>query len=289
MPMKEKQSSITAQGIAAIRAIESSKPPEERICYDPLARRLVSPVFYLLAKLLAGYGEWRAPGAMEFIIARARCFDDYLQAHLDDGIEQLVILGAGLDSKAYRFEQLIGDVKVFEVDHPATQREKRKKLERVFGELPGHVSFVPVDFNQETLEKLYEFGYQKACKTLFIWEGVTYYLTAEGVDSTLRFVRENSGEASAIAFDYVYTSALTAAHKRGEVARMQRYGGLTGEPLTFGIQEGQLQDFLGRRGYVQIENVTGEDLKRAYFTGANRERPIAPIYAIAHATVGPPL
>lgn len=285
--MKRKRSSITAQGIAAIRAVESSKPPEVRICYDPLARQLVDPLFFLLTKLFAGYGAWRAPGTMEFILARTRCMDNYLQACLDSGIEQLVILGAGLDSRAYRFKKLMGLVKVFEVDQPATQQDKRTKLVKIFGGLPEHVSLVPLDFDIETLEILYEYGYQKECKTLFIWEGVTYYLGAEAVDSTLRFVVENSGEASTIIFDYVYTSALTAAQKRGEISRMQRYSRFTGEPLTFGIEEGKVEQFLSEHGYIQIENISPEDLKKAYFTGVNRNRTIAPIYAIVHATVRP--
>lgn len=224
---------------------------------------------------------------MEFILARTRCMDDYLQACLDRDIEQLVILGAGLDSRAYRFKSLIERVKVFEVDQPATLQNKHTKLVKIFGELPDHVSLVPLDFNTETLEKLYEYGYQKECKTLFIWEGVTYYLIAEAVDSTLRFVVENSGEASSIIFDYVYTSALTAARKRGEIARMQRYGRFTGEPLTFGIEEGKVEQFLSERGFIQIENISPEDLKKAYFTGINQNRPIAPIYAIVHAAVRP--
>ena len=285
--MKRNQSSVTAQGIAAIRAIESSKPLEQRICYDPLARQLVSPVFYLLTKLFAGYGRWRAPGTMEYIVARTRCIDDYLQAYLDSGIEQLVILGAGLDSRAYRFKQLIGHVNMFEVDHPATQLEKRRILARIFGEVPEYVSFVPLDFNEETLEKLYDFGYHKQRRTLYIWEGVTFYLAAEAVDTTLRFVVENSGQASSIIFDYVYSSALTATHKRGEITRMQRYGRITGERLTFGIEQGKVVDFLCQRGYHQIKEITSQYLKKAYFTGTKRERPIAPIYAIVHATVCP--
>jgi O-methyltransferase involved in polyketide biosynthesis len=100
--MKKKQASITAQGIAFARALESSKPEGERICYDPMARRLISPAFYGLCRLFAGYGERKGPGVLAFLATRHRCMDDYLQTCLVDGIEQLVILGAGLDSRAYR-------------------------------------------------------------------------------------------------------------------------------------------------------------------------------------------
>jgi methyltransferase (TIGR00027 family) len=288
--MKRSRPSITAEGIAAVRAVESAKPAGERVCYDPLARRLVSPFYYYLTKLLAGYGEWRAPGTMGFLVARARFIDDTLQACLDapleDRIKQLVILGAGLDSRAYRFAGLQEGVKAFEVDRPATQAEKRRKLGQVLGRLPEHVTFVPLDFNHESLDKLFDFGYERRVKTLFIWEGVTYYLAAAAVDGTLGFVGHNSGPGSSIVFDYVYASALTAAHKRGEIARMQRYGRFTGERLTFGIEEGRVGEFLAERGFVQVENVTAEDLQRRYFGGPNRDRTIAPIYAIVHARVG---
>jgi methyltransferase (TIGR00027 family) len=284
--MKRTQASITAQGIAFVRALESSKPAGERICYDPLARQLISPAFYLLCKLSAGYAERKGPGVLGFLAARCRYIDDYLQACLETGLDQLVILGAGLDSRAYRFEQLAGRVRVFEVDHPATQQVKIRKLAKVLGKLPEHVTHVPIDFNEETLQKLFDFDYNPQVKTLFIWEGVVHYITAEAVDQTLESVLKNSAPGSSIIFDYVYTSALTAARKRGEIVRMQRAKRYTGEGLVFGIEEGQIEAFLRVRGYTQIRNVTSEDLKRLYFTGVNRTRAIAPIYAIVHATVG---
>lgn len=283
--MKKMQASTTAQGIAFVRALESSKPAGERICYDPLARRLVSPAFYLLGKLFAGYAERRGPGVVGFLAARCRYVDDFLQECLKTGLEQLVILGAGLDSRAYRFEQLLKQVKVFEVDHPATQQVKLGKLKKILGELPKYVTYVPIDFNEETLQKLFDFGYSRQAKTLFIWEGVVHYLAAQAVDQTLEFVLKNSGAESSIIFDYLYTSALTAAHKRAEITRMQRARRYTGEGLTFGIEEGQVEEFLRARGYTQVRNVTSEDLHKAYFTGVNQKRPIAPVYAIVHATV----
>lgn len=284
--MRRRQASTTAQGIAFLRALESSKPEGERICTDPLARRLISPWFYWLSRLFAGYAERKGPGMIGFLVARCRYIDDYLQTCLETGLDQLVILGAGLDSRAYRFEQLTGHVDVFEVDHPATQQVKLGKLDKILGKRPGHVTYVPIDFNQETLHKLFDFGYSPQVRTLFIWEGVVHYLIAEAVDQTLEFVRQHSGSGSSIIFDYVYTSALTATHKRGEIVRMQRTRRYTGEGLVFGIEEGQVEAFLRARGYTQIQNVTSQDLERICFTGVNQARTIAPIYAIVHATVG---
>ena len=284
--MNKSQSSITARGAAFARALESSLPAGERVCCDPLARQMISTPFYLFCKLFAGYGEARAPGLLGFIAARTRFIDDYLQGCLAGGLEQLVILGAGLDSRAYRFEQL-KERQVFEVDHPATQQGKIEKVKKILGDLPRHVVYAPIDFNQKTLHKLLDLGYDEQRQTLFIWEGVTYYLAAEAVDNTLAFVSAHSGQGSSIIFDYVYASALTAAHKRGEVARIQRYRRFTGEGLVFGIEEGKVEEFLSRRGYTHITNTASQDLKQAYFTGVHQNRPVASIYAIVHARVGP--
>ncbi len=288
--MKRNQSSLTATGIAVNRAYESSKPPGERICYDPYARQFVNPLLYHLFAffIVIGYAERRGPGVQAFLAARDRYIDDYMEACLDNGIEQLVILGAGFDSRAYRFKSLRGRVKVFEVDHPATQGVKLEKVKKILGAIPDYVVYVPIDFNKETLgERLYGCGYDKRRKTLFIWQGVTPYLTPEAVDNTLAFVANNSGAGSSIVFDYMYAAALKARHKRGEVASMQRYRGMTGEGLTFGIEEGTVEEFLSQRGFYRVKNVTAEDLKRLYFTGVNQKRQVAPIYAIVSATVKP--
>jgi methyltransferase (TIGR00027 family) len=286
--MRKDQPSFTAAGIALARAIESTKPAGERVCYDPFARHFIGRLFFYFLRLFVdiGYSEKRGPGVMGFLVARDRYIDDYLQSCLDDGLEQLVILGAGYDSRAYRFEKLKGQVKVFEVDHPATQQAKKEKLRKILGELPEHVVYVPVDFATETLEKrLYESGYDKRLKTLFIWQGVTYYLTPEAVDSTLAFVANHSGQGSSIIFDYMDTSLLNGTIKRGEVSGMRRYRRFTGEGLTFGIDEGTIEKFLHQRGFCQIKNVTTGCLKKAYFTGVNQKREVAPGYAIVAATV----
>ena len=174
--MKKAQASGTAIGAAAVRAIESEKPANERICYDPFARRFIDTWVYLLMKLFAWYGEWHTKGGLTFIVCRCRYIDDYLQECLKSGVAQLVILGAGLDSRAYRNELHQGVARVFEVDHPATQASKIERVKKVFGKIPSHVTYISVDFVDETLDKLLTSGFDPSLKTLFIWEGVTPYL-----------------------------------------------------------------------------------------------------------------
>ena len=282
--MKRSQTSWTAQGTTAMRAIESAKPTDMRICYDPLARQFVVPWFYQIIRLLAGYGERRTHGALTFIVCRCRYLDDYLQQCLQAGVAQVVILGAGLDSRAYRGALVQGAVKTFEVDHPATQACKLSRLKAVLGAIPAHVTYVPIDFNVETLDTLLACGFDPSLKTLFLWEGVTQYLQAEAVDATLAWVRTHAAPGSTIIFDYLCAAELpNVPTPRNRVyAVLTR---LTGERRDFGIQHSRIVDFLAERGFTHVTDVSAEQLRRLYCTGPNQGRMVATNYAIVHAEV----
>ena len=184
----------------------------------------------------------------------------------------------------YRFN--LAGIKAFEVDHPATQADKLAKLQAVFGKTPEHVTYVPVDFNTQTLEtRLLKSGYDPKRKTLFIWQGVTMYLTGGAVDSTLAFVLKHSGAGSAIVFDYVYRSVLDGIQKQNEISNMRRYRFMTGEGLTFGIPEGAVETFLKERGFRSVKDVNADDLKAVYFTGKNAARAVAGGYGIVIGTI----
>jgi methyltransferase (TIGR00027 family) len=282
--MKKAQASGTAIGAAAVRAIESEKPANERICYDPFARRFIDPWVYLLMKLFAWYGEWHTKGGLTCIVCRCRYIDDYLQKRLKSGIAQLVILGAGLDSRAYRSELHQGVVKVFEVDHPATQASKIERVKKVFGKIPSHVAYVSVDFANETLDKLLSSGFDPSLKTLFIWEGVTPYLNMESVDATLAWVRANSAPGSAIIFDYQEMSGRQAIIRRDLLyAAVSR---VTDEKDVFGFEKGQIKDYLTKRGFTRVVDASADQLTHLYCTGPNQSRKVGSIYSIVHAEVG---
>ena len=293
--MKEGRPSFTAELHAIFRAGESAKPEHETVCYDPLARYFVSTKFRIIDKtpILPKILYWSlfhlvAPGAVGESVVRTKYIDDYLKECIGNGVSQLVILGAGYDSRAYRIEGLQGKVKVFEVDHPATQKVKIKRLERLLGSLPGHVVYVPVDFSKEKLDgRLLESGYDRNSKTLFIWEGVTMYLSAEAVDETLAFVVNNSGEGSSIIFDYIYQSVVDGTCEMEAARGGREYVARIGEPFTFGIGENAIDEFLSKRGYCQINNATPEFLQGTYFKGVNQGRKVTPFQAIVHATVKP--
>ena len=290
--MKEGKPSATAEANAAFRAADSLRAEDERVCYDPFARDFLGTKFSiilksrLLTKIALWYAERIIPGAPSSVVARTRYIDDYLEACIDDGIEQFVILGAGYDSRAYRFDKLKGKVKVFEVDHPDTQRAKVEKVKKIFGSLPDDVVYVPIDLDKRKLnEGLFKSGYNKNLKTLFIWEGTTQYLTAEAVDETLAFVSNDSGEDSSIIFDYAFQSALDGTLRHNEAKKWRATFERRGEPPTFGIEEASVEGYLLKRGFSQVKNVSMESLGDIYFKGESQGRKVTHLGGIVHARV----
>lgn len=298
--MKEGRPSLTAELTTFARAAESAKSEARRLCHDPLAREFLNTPLRILAgsRMLAALVVWwaerLAPGVPGEVLGRTKYIDDCLRKCIADGMQQLVVLGAGYDSRAYRFDGLCQRATVFEVDHPATQRVKMKRVERLLGRLPDHVVFVPVDFEEEKLHhKLFEKGYDRNKNTFFIWEGVTYYLTAKAVDETLAFVVENSGAGSSIIFDYAFQRVLQGVSDVGQINRALKAWERIGAPITtdehfiFGVKEGTIQEFLSARGFCQVENVNGDSFKSSYFKDMKQSGDVSHICGFVRATVKP--
>lgn len=284
--------SKTAETIAAVRSAESKKPEDERICDDPYACRFISREVHEFAakypdkyRAMVAQNERLVPGAANSLVARVRYFDDIVRSSVDDGLEQLVILGAGYDTRAYRIEGL-KKIKVFEADHPATQQIKKEKIIEIFGSMPDHVALIPVDITANDLEqKLMESGYDRSKKTLFIMEGLLMYLSPDIVDALLSFIAHNSGRESAVIFDYIPASVVDGTCEL-EAGRNWRKGVAdVGEPFLFGIEEGGLEDYLSRRGFMNIKNVSPEDYRKMYFHGKNAGRTINVLTSFAYAVV----
>jgi methyltransferase (TIGR00027 family) len=226
------------------------------------------------------------PGLSNSIRAKFRYFDDFIEKSIDEGIEQLVILGAGYDSRANRMVGLMGKVKVFEVDHPSAQIVKTEKIKMIFDSLPDHVAYVPVDLGIDDLgQKLVESGYDKSKKTLFILEGVIFYIPPKMVDEILSFVVENSGKGSIVLFDYFPKSVVDGTSQLEVGRNIHNQLIQAGEPMQFGIEEGTVEKFLEDRGFSQICNVTSEDYKRMYFHGVNKDKTVCSLMSFVHAVV----
>jgi len=292
MSKTSKGPSKTAETIAMVRVGESRRPEDERICYDPYAIRFISQKVLEFAtnnpekyRAFLVQSERLVPGARNSIIARVRYFDDVVNSSIGDGLEQLVILGAGYDTRAYRIEGL-KNVRIFEVDQRATQKIKVEKIKEIFGSLPSHVTYVSVDIGVDKLgQRLLESGFDRSQKTLFIMEGLFMYLPPETVDETLSFIAQNSGRSSAIVFDYIPQSVVDGTCKL-EAGKNWRKGVMdVGEPFQFGIKDGEIETFLTQRGFSKVRNVTSKDYKTAYFLGKNEGREMNSLLSFAYAVV----
>jgi methyltransferase (TIGR00027 family) len=290
--MRAKQPSITAENNAAVRAFESMRPAADRICYDPFARyfladdlvRAEEPV-RLLNEMMS---RWNlvVPGVCEAILARTRFVDDLLQAAIEEGLPQLVILGAGYDTRALRFDRLKNETAVFELDHPATQQVKQRRLKQNRLRLPYRMRFIPCRFDKEDFTaKLLGGGYDPDRITFFIWEGVTYYLSPADVERTVGFMAKCSRAGSAVVFDYFPPSVIDGACRLQEAVALRQALKLMGEEIKFGIEPETMEDFLSTRGLVLRKNVTSEDAHRSYLKGIDRPAKVSAMFYFAHATV----
>jgi methyltransferase (TIGR00027 family) len=280
--------------MALSRALETCKPEDRRICCDPFAKRFLSARYrpFLIGRPVRAATERLIEsmfaGHHYYVVARTRYFDDALVTSLVEPLEQLVILGAGYDSRAYRFADRLSRTTVFEVDHPATSRAKREATSRFPRDgVAPQVAYVPVDFTVDTLaERLIRSGYAPDARTLFLWEGVTPYLDGEAVDGTLEFVRSCSAAGSIVVFDYILRSVVEGrCTMRGAQKEAEKMSN-TDEPLTFGISDGQAAAFLSDRGFHRVVDIGADELKQSYFTTTDsRRRYVKPWWRIAQAVV----
>jgi methyltransferase (TIGR00027 family) len=203
-------------------------------------------------------------------------------------VKQVVILGAGYDSRAYRFTSVPKAVRFFEVDLPATQEEKKARVEKALGSIPQRVTYVPIDFNTQTLEKaLTQAGYDPTAKTFFIWEGVTMYLNEHGVDTTLDFIARRSAPGSSVVFDYLLQSVIDGTSENPECKRGAMRVARWGEPWLYGINPGTAREFCDKRGLLLLSDLGPDQLETLYLIGKDGrvDGPIARCARIMHAGV----
>jgi methyltransferase (TIGR00027 family) len=273
--MAKKGSKFTATGIAFVRAAASCEKDPGIKNPDFLAIKVIPRSFSFLIKirpvlrLVIVILKRRLPGNYYLHIVRTKHIDAILEQAVNNELKQLVILGAGLDTRAYRFSRLLTRVKIFEVDYPATQALKRERLAKLGNILPSNVTYVPNDFNTQGLETLLELGYSPALRTLFIWEGVCMYITPQAVDQVLSFVNQHSGSGSSIVFDYIFQTMVDGKCNYYGAKESAYYASKAGEPYIFGIEEGMVKKFLEKRGFRIISEFTPDMLERTYLKASD--------------------
>ncbi|HVP22042.1 MAG TPA: SAM-dependent methyltransferase [Anaerolineaceae bacterium] len=238
---------------------------------DDMAELLFPP----MAKLMLNVAPLRKiilrqmfpPGMHEYIFARTKVMDAAFGEALDACFLQIVLLGAGFDTRALRFASRNQGTKIFELDAPTTQQAKLEVLRRKKISLPSELVFVPINFDREEISTaLTKAGYQVGQRTLFLCEGVTMYLTAQVVDKTLDYIRSSSAPGSRVVFDYLLAAVIRKENRYyGEQQAFDRVARV-GESWIFGLEDGEIGPFLAERGFELIVNYTSVDLEKLFLT-----------------------
>ena len=269
----EQKPSETALFAALRRTIANKEFNDNKFGPDYLAEYFLPPHFRFFLKFKPIRENTKnklneaLPGLTEYMIARTAYFDVLFVDALKGKTPQIVLLGAGYDTRAYRYAKLNQGTSIFELDILPTQERKKECLRKSRIDNPDHVTFIPINFNQEALaDALEKAGYAKDQKTLFIWEGVSYYLEPDAVDATLEFVCHNAHPESSIAFDYtIPISADNIADYYGVKEFTQtmvaRHGN---EALLFSIEEGKAEAFLAQRGLKMVAHLDNEEIERTF-------------------------
>jgi methyltransferase (TIGR00027 family) len=291
--MRSGHASRTAEHNALFRALESSRPESRRLFEDPLARAFLTWPLALPARLgvvrglresVVWFIDHRWPGVRASVVARTRLIDDAITASVDEGMAQLVILGAGYDSRAYRLPSLRG-ITVFEVDHPDTQRAKQRALTGAHCVAPTNLRYVASDFNQHQLAPaMAASGYRETVSTVFLCEGVTNYLTDAAVDATLRWCSQGAG-GSLLIFTYIHLDVLTNPERFVGTDRLFASLAKVGEKLTFGIDPSTLPEFLADRGLSLERDIGASEYRELYFGDQARKMRGHEFYRVAFARV----
>ena len=263
--MEENRPSRTAQGAAMHRAAHQflDKPP---IFADPLALKIIGREAETeLLNRNDLYPEGRGVSLRALIAARSRLSEDTLVEAVAEGVRQYVLLGAGLDTFAYRAGRTFPGLKVFEVDHPATQGWKRERLAEAGITLPDMLTFAPVNFETETLANgLARAGFDAEAPAVFAWLGVVPYLTREAIDATLRFVA-SLPRGTAVVFDYGEPPDERDERSRAAHRAMAERVAASGEPFRSFFKPQDLKRDVAALGFSAVEDFDSAALNARYF------------------------
>jgi methyltransferase (TIGR00027 family) len=252
------------------RALEQLKPPDQRVIDDPWARLFLSPPGRQALAAWSGSLTGRVLRRLgvtgtTYVPLRHRFIDEHLVAALDGGAAQVVVLGAGYDTRAYRFAEQLEGRPVYEVDLAAISRAKAATISRYRDRFPDtDVVRVEIDFETQALGGvLLDHGFTTGRRTFFIWEGVPMYLTRAAVKATLDAIHELGGAQSELAHDMWY---LVDDPGPMGTARRSAPGALSliGEPVTFGMHPEEYPYFLSLRGFRVVDLALASELHARY-------------------------
>jgi len=259
--MKHGRASKTALRVAIRRAAHQLME-EPKVLDDPIAVRLLGSGF---ARDLERASHKVARDFRAFMAARSRYVEDQLKDAVSKGVEQYVVLGAGLDTFAYR--NPFPSLRVLEVDFPATQEWKRSMLAEAAIALPTNLVFVPLDFELKTLaEGLSDAGFDAARPAFFGWLGVVPYLTLEAFRATIGTIADMAS-GSVVSFDYAFPPETLSPPRRLVFDALSARVAAAGEPFQLFFSPEELEAELRRMGFRRVEQIDSDHLNALYFAG----------------------
>ncbi len=261
----------SAEDIAFLRALACAEGDEWLRCHDSLARHFLGARWRLALRLPRGlclaYAERHHPGVYGYVLARTNHLDTVVIRALAEGASQLVLLGAGYDSRAHRLVTAPGRVRVFEVDLAPTQERKRAVVGAAGLDGRERVRYVPVDLERRSPEAaLVAAGYELGRRTLFVAEGLLYYLSPGAVDRLLGAVTRNAPPGSSVVFDYAVRSFVDGDLSSHGARQAARWFVRAGEPCRSAIADDGIVRFLASRGLALISELGPPQLERGYLT-----------------------
>lgn len=267
--VKDDSPSRTAYGVAMSRAAHQIFDLP-RVFEDPAALAILGP------KITGGirnagrrFNSRYARYLRAFLVARSRLAEEALTEAVARGVRQYVLLGAGLDTFAYRNPHAAGGLRVFEVDHPATQEWKRQLVSQARLKSQGSLIYVPVNFEREPLaERLTANGFQRGEPAFFSWLGVTMYLTREAIQETLRFVAQPMVSRSGIIFDYLTVPPRWDFLRRWGLKVLMRRVAAAGEPWQTFFDPAALHADLTRLGFATVRDFGRDEINARFFDNA---------------------
>jgi methyltransferase (TIGR00027 family) len=291
--MKKDTPSKTAQYMALYRAMETRRPRGKRLFTDPYAIQFLTPAHRLLCRLASfppaerlfyHLIQRRIPGALASGLARTRLIDDLLETTIQQGVRQVIIPGAGFDTRSIRLTNL-KDISIIEIDHPDTARCKLQTLTRHIKTLPKNTRYLSIDFNKQSLEDLFkQQAIDLSLPTTLIWEGVTNYLQREAIDAVFALAGKFA-KGSFIIFTYIDKKVLENPASYYGAARLIKDLDAIEERWTFGFSPAELPGYLSEFGLSLLKDAGAADYRQQYIPERRKILKGYEFYRVAMARV----
>jgi methyltransferase (TIGR00027 family) len=262
--MQEYKPSRTAFGVARRRAVHQLLD-DPKIFDDPVALAIIGPDAAATLTSDPSNDHPLSRGLRAFVVARSRFAEDELARAVASGVRQYVVLGAGFDTFAYRNPHAAAGLRVFEVDHPATQQWKREQLRASGIAIPAEMVFVPVDFEQQSLAgQLQAAGFDTGQPAFFSWLGVVPYLTEDAFLATMTYIAAMPAP-SGVVFDYGVARSALGFRERLALDALASRVARAGEPFRLFFEPQQLARQLREMGFSHLEDLDAGEINARYF------------------------